>query len=273
MMKALLAAACLAALLGGAAAQDDCATGGGTCTGTAGYADNDGSDTLCNTDGSTDNCEVGGDDDYVDGGTCCPAADCPTGTTGTDLITGDCVAAAGWDGSSMSMTVTTTSGTGYATTLPVAVACPANTVGSTVVTGCLAVAGYTGTISVASSDTGFTGSAVACGAGTYKSVVGRDACSPCLTLCDADADTAGYSVCPEASVSDTTTLDGSCDFTSLFGLIEDNTATATLLNTLSTAAYGAADHCQKRETLLRCRTVNDAMEAADLVIDSACGGR
>ena len=166
-------------------------------------------------------------------------------------------------------------GTGTCT----AAACPDNTVGvtsdNTVVTGCRAVAGYTGTISVVSSDTGFTGSAVACGAGTYKSVVGTDACIPCLTLCDAHVADAGdaYTVCPEASVSDSTKLDGSCDFTSLFGLIEDNTATATLLNTLSTAAYGAAELCQKRETLLRCRTVNDAMEAADLVIDSACGGR
>ena len=52
-----------------------------------------------------------------------------------------------------------------------------------------------------------------------------------------------------------------------------NTATATLMNTLSTAGYGATELCAQRRTFLKCRTVNDAMEAADLVIDSACGGR
>lgn len=233
MMKALLlGAACLASNVGGVAAQNACSDGGGTCDGTAGYVDSAASTTvMCDVEGSTSTCEVGGaDDDYANGGACCPAASCPLGTTGNDAAT-----------------------------------------------GCVTDAGYTGGIVAVAPDVdaaGYTTDVLPCAAGTYKAAVGTHACGPCLTLCeDGIAGADAYTVCPEASVHDSTSLGGSCEYTSLFSLIEDNSATADLLNNLATANYGAADLCAERETLLRCRTVNDALRSAELRIDSACVGR
>ena len=82
-------------------------------------------------------------DPYYSGG--CEPVPCPTNSTGTDIITGDCVCDPGYFGS-----IVPAIGDPYYAGGCTLAACPTNTYGSGVVAGCGCVAGYNGTLGEAS---------------------------------------------------------------------------------------------------------------------------
>jgi hypothetical protein len=73
----------------------------------------------------------------------CVEVSCPFGSTGTDVVTGDCSLSAGFYGADFSPT--TNAATAYVTSAPVAVSCPFGSTGTDVVTGdCTLSAGFHG---------------------------------------------------------------------------------------------------------------------------------